>query len=156
MNRRNGSPPPPPDGVAKDMGELMCDIVSLAELQFELFRIDCRVGLQRMLIPGAMLLAAGIVSVGTVPIALLLVAELCVQLAGLSRTVALSIATLSGLIVAVAVGVVGWYHIRGVARAFQRSRDEFTRNTAWIKGALKPPAPIESQQSQDRRYFPGW
>ena len=116
MNRRNGSPPSPPNGVAKDMGELMCDIVSLAELQFELFKIDCREGLQQMLIPVAMLLVAGIVAVGTVPIALILVAELFVQFAGLSRTAAFSIAALIGLIVAVAMGVAGWSHIRGVAR----------------------------------------
>ena len=42
MNLRNGSTPSPPNGVAKDMGELTHDIVSLAELQFELFRNDCR------------------------------------------------------------------------------------------------------------------
>ena len=58
------------------MGELTHDIVSLAELQFELFRIDCREGLKRMLIPVALLLFAGIVAVGTVPIALMFIAEL--------------------------------------------------------------------------------
>ena len=47
MSRRNGSTPPP-NGVAKGMGELMHDIVSLAELQFELLRIDCREGLKRI------------------------------------------------------------------------------------------------------------
>ena len=103
-----------------------------------------------MLIPGAMLLVAGIVSVGTVPIALMLVAELCVQLADLSRPVAFSIAALIGLIAAVAMGVVGWCYIRGVARAFERSRDEWTRNITWIKGALKPPAPSESSQPPNR------
>jgi len=40
MNRRNGSTPSPPNGVAKGLGKLTHDIVSLAELEFELFRID--------------------------------------------------------------------------------------------------------------------
>jgi hypothetical protein len=100
------------------MGELTHDIVSLAELQFELFRIDCREGLKRMLVPVAMLLVAGIVAVGTVPIALIFIAEFLTQAAGLSRAATFSIATMSGF---------------GVALV------------TWIKHALKRPAPIESQ-----------
>ena len=67
MNRCNGSTQSPPSGVAKGMGELTHDIVSLVELQFELFRVDCREGLRRILIPVVLLLFAGIVAVGTVP-----------------------------------------------------------------------------------------
>ena len=150
MNRRNGSTPSPPNGVAKDMGELTYDIVSLAELQFELFRIDCREGLKRMLVPVAMLLVAGIVAVGTVPIALIFIAEFLAQSAGLSRAAAFSIATMTGFIVALAMGVVGWSYLRGVVRVFERSREELTRNMTWIKHALKRPASIKSQQPQDR------
>ena len=150
MNRRNGSTPSPPNGVAKDMGELTHDIMSLAELQFELFRIDCREGLKRMLVPVAMLLVAGIVAVGTVPIALIFIAEFLTQAAGLSRAAAFSIVALSGFIVALAMGVVGWSYLRGGVRVFERSREELTRNMTWIKHALKRPAPIKSQQPQDR------
>ena len=128
----------------------MDDIMSLAELEFQLFKIDCREGRKQMLIPVAMLLVAGIVAVGTVPIALILIAELLVQSAGLSRAVALSIAVLIGLIVTMGIGIVGWSYIRGVARVFQRSREELTRNMTWIKRTLKPPAPIESRQPQNR------
>jgi formate hydrogenlyase subunit 3/multisubunit Na+/H+ antiporter MnhD subunit len=150
MNRRNGSTQAPPNGVAKGMGELTHDIVSLAELQFELFRIDCREGLQRMLIPVALLLFAGIVAVGTVPVALIFIAEFLEQAAGLSRAAAYSIAAMGGFIVAAAMGVVGWSYMRVVVRVFERSREELTRNTAWIKHALKRPTPTESQQPQDR------
>ncbi|MGA2618319.1 MAG: phage holin family protein [Thermoguttaceae bacterium] len=149
MNRRNGSAPPP-NGVAKSMGELMHDIASLAELQCELFRIDCREGLKRMLIAAGLLLLAGVVAVGTVPIALILVAELLVQAAGLSRAAAFSIAALGGFIVAAAMGVAGWCCFRAVVCVFDRSREELARNMTWIKHALKRPAPVESPQPQDR------
>ena len=144
MNRCNGSTQSPPKGVAKSVGELTHDIVSLAELQFELFRIDCREGIRRILLPVALLLFAGIVAVGTVPVALMLIAEFLVQTAGLSRAAAFSIAAMSGFIVAVAIGVVGWSYLRGVVRVFERSCEELTRNVTWIKHALKRPAPIES------------
>jgi len=150
MNRRNGSTSAPPNGVAKGMGELTHDIVSLAELQFELFRIDCREGLKRMLIPVALLLFAGIVAVGTVPVALIFIAEFLEQAAGLSRAAAYSIAAMSGFIVAAATGVGGWSYMRGAVRVFERSSEELTRNMTWIKHALKRPTPIESQQPQDR------
>ena len=150
MNRRNGSTPSPPNGVAKGMGEVTHDIVSLAELQFELFRIDCREGLKRMLVPVAMLLVAGIVAVGTVPITLIFIAEFLTQAAGLSRAAAFSIVALSGFIVALAMGVVGWSQVRGGGYVFARSREELTRNIAWIKHAMKRPAPVKSQQPQDR------
>jgi hypothetical protein len=149
MNRRNGSMPPP-NGVAKGAGELVHDIVSLAELQFELFRIDCREGLKRMLIPVALLLFAGMVAVGTVPVALILTAECLSQFAGLSRAAAFSIATLGGILMAVALGVVGWSSMRGAVGVFERSRKEVARNMTWIKHALKRPAPTASQQPQDR------
>ncbi|MGO9110975.1 MAG: phage holin family protein [Thermoguttaceae bacterium] len=138
------------------MGELTHDIVSLAELQFELFRSDCREGLKGLLIPVALLLFAGIVAAGTVPIALILLAELLAQAAGLSRAAAFSIAAVSGSIAAAALGVVGWSRIRGVASVFERSREELTRNMTWIKNALKRPAPIEAespQASPDDRQF---
>ena len=150
MNQRNGSTPAPPNGIAKDMGELTHDIVSLAELQFELFRNDCRGGLKGLLLPVALLLVAGTVAVGTVPMALILLAELLVQAAGLSRAAAFALAALSGLIVAVALGVVGWSQLRGFGRVFQRSREELTRNMTWVKHALKRSAPLAGPPPQDR------
>ena len=150
MNQRNGSTPAPPDGVAKDMGELTQDIVSLAELQFELFRNDCRKGLKGLLIPVALLLLAGIVAAGMVPVALIFIAEILAQAAGLSRAAAFSIAALGGFIVAAALGVAGWSHIRGVGRVFERSGEELTRNMTWIKHVLKRPAATEGQSPQDR------
>ena len=95
------------------MGELTHDLASLAELQFELFRNDCREGIKRLLIPAALLLLAGIVAAGTIPVALIVLAEILAQVVGLSRAAAFSIAALGGFITAAALGVVGWSNIHG-------------------------------------------
>jgi hypothetical protein len=150
MNRHNGSISSPPNGVAQGMAELTRDILSLVELQFELFRKDCRNGFKRLLFPLAMLLLAGIVAAATVPIALILMAELLVQAAGLSQATAFSIATLSGFLAAVALGLVGWFYLRRVGHVFERSRAELTRNMTWIEQALTRPAPNASEQPQER------
>jgi hypothetical protein len=149
MNRCNGSTRSSPNGVAKGMGELAHDIVSLVELQLELFRVDCREGLRRILIPVALLMSAGSVAVGTVPIMLVLIAEILTQAAGLSRAAAFSIAAVSGFAAAAIMGVTGWFCLRGVVRVFERSREELTRNMTWIKDALKRPAQAGSQQRQE-------
>ncbi len=151
MNLRNGSSTAPPNGIAKDMGELTHDIVSLAELQFELFRNDCREGLKGLLLPAALLLLAGVVAVGTAPVALIGLAEFLAQAAGLSRAAAFSLAALGGLSVAAALGVAGWCRLRGAGRVLARSRDELTRNMTWIKQVLKrPAAPSKGQSPQER------
>ena len=150
MNLRNGSTPEAPNGVAKDVGELTHDIISLAELQFDLFRSDCRNGLKGLLIPVALLLFAAIVAAGTVPLVLICIVEVLVQAAGLSRAAAFSITGMGGVIAAVALGIVGWSQVRGVGYVLARSREELTRNMALIKQFLKRPAPIKSLQPHDR------
>jgi hypothetical protein len=130
------------------MAEVTHDIMSLAELQFGLLRKDCRDGLKQLLIPLAMLLLAAIVAAATVPIALILVAEFLVQAAGFSRATALSIATLCGFLVAAALGLVGWFQLRGVRQVFERSRAELTSNMTWIKHALTRPSSNASEQPQ--------
>ena len=61
MNRRNGSTPRAERG-RQGHGRIDADIVWLAELQFELFRIDCRKGRKGMMIPVTLLLLAAIVA----------------------------------------------------------------------------------------------
>jgi MFS superfamily sulfate permease-like transporter len=149
MNLKNRTTPAPPNGVAQGMGDLTHDIVSLAELQFELVRNDYRAGIKGLLVPVVLLLGTGIVALGTVPVALLLMAEILIQVAGLSRASAFSISAASGFMTAVVLGVVGWSQLRGIGRVFQRSREEWIRNLNWIKLALKRSPPIESQQPDD-------
>jgi len=149
MNMNTESTTAAPNGASQGMGALTHDMMSLAELQFELFRNDCHAGMKGLLIPVGLLLVAGIVGLGTVPIALLLMTEILIQVAGQSRAWAMSIAALTGFIVAVALAVAGWSQLRGVGRIFQRSREEWARNLNWIKLALKRSPASESQQPED-------
>jgi hypothetical protein len=94
MNLHNESTPAQPNGVAKDVGELTSDVMSLAQLQLELFTTDCRTGMRGLLTPVVLLLGAGLAALGTVPVVLLLLAETLVRVAGFSQLAALSTAAL--------------------------------------------------------------
>jgi hypothetical protein len=145
MNLRNESTAAPPDGVAHDMGKLTGDVMSLARLQWELFTTDCRTGMTGLLTPVVLLLGAGLTALGTVPVVLLLMAEVLVQVAGLSQLAALSTAAVSGLCVAIVLGIAGWSQVRGVGRVFQRSREELIRNLNWIKHSSHEPETLAAQ-----------
>ena len=150
MNRRNGSTPSPPNGVTKGMAELMHGTMSLAEVQFASVQnrrsrrpqtnADPR-GVTAVRRDGDRRLGADCAAAhGGSPR----------QAAGLSWAAALSIAALSGFLVAAAVGFAGWSYLRRVVHVFDRSRKELARNITWIKHALIRSAPIESQPTPDR------
>jgi hypothetical protein len=149
MNLHNESTPAQPNGVAKDVGELTSDVMSLAQLQLELFTTDCRTGMRGLLTPVVLLLGAGLAALGTVPVVLLLLAETLVRVAGFSQLAALSTAALSGVFVAIVLGIVGWSQVRGVGRVFQRSREELIRNLNWIKHSLHGPEAPAAQPPQE-------
>lgn len=151
MNRHSEMDPVPPHGITADMGDLTRDIVSLAELQFQLFRDDCRHGLHKLLISVALLVVAAMVALGTVPIALILLAEFLMQAAGVSGAAAYAIAALCGFIVAATVGLVGWSRLRRIRRLFQRSREELGHNLTWIKQSLKRSAPVDTETPMNRK-----
>lgn len=134
MNHRtDGSTRSPPRAMAKGMGQIAQDIVSLAELQIELGKIDAREATRRLVTPVILMVAAVAVALGTIPVALLFVAEALAQIAGLSLWLGLLIATLLGALIAGAVAAVAWRRLRQPIRLFGRSLDELKRNVEWIK-----------------------
>jgi hypothetical protein len=102
-----------------------------------------------LLTPVVLLLGAGLAAFGTVPVVLLLLAEVLVRVAGLSQLAALSTAALSGLVAALVLAIVGWSQVRGVGRVFQRSREELIRNLNWIKHSLHGPETPAAQPPRE-------
>jgi formate hydrogenlyase subunit 3/multisubunit Na+/H+ antiporter MnhD subunit len=103
-----------------------------------------------MLVPAALFLLAAAVALGSVPIALIFLAELLVQRAGLSQVLALLIATAVGFLAAAAMALAAWGYARNAVQVFQRSRDELARNIAWLKQALNRPAAGGAEPPQTR------
>ena len=136
MSQTNGSTQSPPKAVAKNMGEVLHDLVSLLELQIELFKIDVRDAFKRLAIPVALLLLAAVVAIGTIPVALLCVAAAIAAGGGLPYWLAALIATLLGFGAAAALALTGRRMWLTFLRPFDRSRDEFQRNLKWIKRVL--------------------
>jgi len=70
IEERNGSPA----GLARDVGEFAYDVLTLAELQGQLFVADARECSQKVLAPGLALLGGVALGLAALPIALVAVA----------------------------------------------------------------------------------
>jgi hypothetical protein len=123
--------------VAGSVSGLTHDVIELAELQTRLLTLDLKRSSQKtrtcliLAVIGACLLLASI------PVALLALAELLVEQLDWSRSAALGVATLTGLLLSAIFAGIAYSIARSGLVSLERSRDEFNRNVAWIKSTLK-------------------
>lgn len=119
------------------LAEFAHDLISLGELQAQLFVLDLRELLRRVLIPVSAAAAGAILFLGSVPV--LLAAAAYWLAAASDLTLAASLALIAGcaIIVSLVILVAAWIALRSSLNAIDRSREELIRNVRWIKTALK-------------------
>lgn len=127
----------PPRAVARSAGELIHDLVTLAELQGRLALIDARDGVSRLSMAVAMLGAGVLVVGGCIPIALAALALVLVETTTLTNAQAFGIALLVGLLIAALLAGIGYWYLRSGGNVFERSQAEWRQNLRWAKDALK-------------------
>jgi hypothetical protein len=126
----------PEKQVLGGIAEFGNDIATLAELQARLTLLDLKECLQKLTVPVA-LVGAGLFGViGALPVALAGVAGLLAAALKISPAAALLLT--GGVVLAVAVGTiaVAAWRIPATFSSFRRSREELTRNLAWIRTVL--------------------
>ena len=149
---RNGQTSPT-EGVRQGLSGLIHDVMSLAELQVELLKVDAATASRKAVVPVGLFAAATVIGLSTIPLVLLALAQLLRDQAGWPPAVATLVAVLIGLILAGIAGYVGYVGIRRACEPLNRSRDEFSRNIAWLKNALQRQA-APSAGSFDRAAYP--
>jgi hypothetical protein len=124
------------EGVLTNLGEVTSDIATLAELQAKLTLIDAKEAVGRATLPTVILGVSAAVLVATVPVLLIGLAFVLAAALQISQGAALLI---TGAVVGAVAGVVAFLSLREFLHSFEsfrRSRDELTRNIAWIKTVL--------------------
>jgi hypothetical protein len=134
----NGRTELPPRAVARSSAEFLHDITTLAELQGKLLLIDLQEGVQKLVISAIMVVLGTIIALGTVPIGL---AAIALTLAYFQPDWPLAahfgIALAIGVVLAAALAIPALYAIKKNVWMFDRSRDEWLRNTQWAKDAMR-------------------
>lgn len=137
MNTLDGLPPSAPKGLAGDLREFAHDVVTLAELQAQLFVADVHECGQRVMIPALVLICGVVLALACFPLALVVLALFLVQVFETTYAVGFLIAVAVGAILSALLSVIGWMQIREHATLLRRSQEELRRNLRWIKKVLK-------------------
>lgn len=148
LKEKNGARESPPRAAARNLSELMSDVMMLAELQGQLAMVELRQELKK-LVPTLAVLAAGIIlALCCLPMALICIALMLDEWAGLSRPVAF-LSTLGGAAVLALLLVLGsvWY-MRSNIGLMNRSRAELSLNVKWIRNVLKRMGTSDSRQGR--------
>ena len=137
LGEQNGSPHTASKGLARDVGEFAYDVLTLAELQAQLFVADVNECGQRVLVPGLVVLCGVALGLACFPIALAALALLVVQVFGTSYAAGFLIAVVVGAALSALLCVTGWYQVRERVTVLGRSQQALVRNLRWIKKVLE-------------------
>ena len=152
VSAQNGSPPSPAKGLAGDVGEFAHDVLSLAELQAQLFAADLQQCGQRVFVPAAILIASGALGLACFPIALAGLALLMIQVFAATPAAAFLIVAAFGLVASALVCLISWSNVRRRLAVLGRSKQELVRNLRWIKKVLERTRITRKQHSLDNSW----
>lgn len=124
------------EGVLGNLTNFGGDIASLAELQAKLTAADLKEGAGKAALPAAGLAVALLLVSASLPVLLFGIAELLAPALGLSRGLTLVLTAVAALVIGGVVGVLGAWRLGKSFVSLRRSREELTRNIAWIKTVL--------------------
>jgi hypothetical protein len=144
----NGHPKAKEPNVVASFSELAHDVVELGELQAQLLKLDVTVAWQRMRTGLVLAVVGACLLLGSIPVVLLVISEALAEFAGWSRTASLGLAALIGAGAAAAMAALAWRWLKTTFATFERSREEFSRNLAWIKSSLKQQPARPRQRSE--------
>lgn len=124
------------DGVLSNLAGFGTDLATLAELQAKLALLDVKEASQRASIPVSIAAGAFALGLGSLPVALLGVAELLIMVFKMQRAWALLLTAAVVLGAAALAASIAVPRLRASFETLRRSREELTRNLAWVKTIL--------------------
>jgi hypothetical protein len=141
--------------VTASFAELAHDVIELAELQAKLLALDIQCTGRKTRTSLLLSLLAVCVLLGSIPVALFAIARVFVEQLGWSEAGGFAVAALIGLVLSAILLGVAWQRFRTGLNAMQRSREELSRNIAWIKLSLRSqPAAISESERPSKVEFP--
>jgi uncharacterized membrane protein YqjE len=135
-------------GVVGSIAELGNDIATLAELQAKLAALDLKESTRRVVAPLVAISVGLALALGCIPVALIGVAFLLMEVLNLTTGWAMLLTAALALVAAAIVAALAAMALRSSFEPFRRSREELTRNIAWVRTVL-----VHSGRASPRRGF---
>lgn len=124
------------EGVLGNMADFSTNLISLAELQARLAAADLKESTSRAVLPTGVLATGAILAVVSLPVLLGGVGFLIHENTTLSIGWSLLITAVSALVLGALLALIGLRGLGSSFSSFERSKDELTRNLAWVKTVL--------------------
>jgi hypothetical protein len=137
LKSSNGRGVSPPRAVAKSAAELLHDVLTLAELQGQLLKVDCQSGLRKLIVPAICLAFGTVLALCCVPLALTAIALGLAETTALIHSQSFAIVLVGAAIVAAVLVIAAVTYLRHGWQMFDRSQTELARNLQWSKEMLK-------------------
>lgn len=134
--KTNGRPQNDRPNVANSLGGLTHDVIELAELQAQLFALDVKETSQSTRTALILLIVGSCALLGSIPVALMALAHVFMEQLNWSAAASYGVATAGGIVVSVVLMLTGWTRFRSGTVTMKRSREELSRNLAWVKSSL--------------------
>lgn len=127
--------------AARSVGQILHDILTLSQLQARLFQLDARQAAAKIQRPMLALACGAALAISALPIALVGIALLLIDVAGLSRLASFWITFIFAVFVAASLVsyAVAWF--RQPPGLFEYSREELENNIERVKEMLHRSAP---------------
>jgi hypothetical protein len=123
--------------VVSSFSGLAHDVIELGELQAQLFALDVKHTTQNTRTSLVLVVFGVCMLLGSVPVALFALAELLHEQLEWSAAASFGVATLIGLILSAVILTAAWLSFSAGLVTMRRSRDELSRNIAWVKSSLR-------------------
>lgn len=133
----NGASSRPAEAFQHSMADFAHDVLTLGELQTQLFLMDAKATGRGILLPTLLAGAGLVLFLGAVPVLLFGIAYILVDQAGFSEWSAFLLTFLAAVVVTAGLLLAAWALYRRSTWPLRRSQDEFTRNVRWVLDVLK-------------------
>jgi len=140
--------------VATSFSGLAHDVIELGELQAQLLVHDVKSTTQKTRTSMLLGVVGACVLLGSVPVLLFALAELFVERFGWARSASFAVAAVVGIVASAGVLAAAWNRLSVGLSSMQRSRDELSRNIAWIKSSLRSQSSTKAELGRSYKADP--
>lgn len=127
----------PTTAVAKNFGSLAHDLITLAELQWELLQVDTARSFRRLLILLSIGFLAAAILLGCVPVALFALGYVLAEQLNLSMSAAMISSAGVGVVIGALFLLAAYLLSKQLTAGFDESKSEFAKNVQWLKSTLR-------------------
>ena len=127
----------PPENVARSVGGMCSDLLSLTELQLKLLKRDSSEAVRRTYVSVAFLVVGVLVLLACLPVGMLAIVYLLHEFCELDMALSLIVVVGTGFFLGTLFATIAYIKLKKVGNMFHRSQTEFSKNVDWLKSSME-------------------